>query len=67
MIRTDGKVGTEEDWSQENLLQHYPKGKYLAEKLFWEYGEKHKDEMDFVSIVPTLVCGPAFTKHGNLA
>jgi dihydroflavonol-4-reductase len=67
MIRTDGKVGTEDDWSQENLLQHYPKGKYLAEKLFWEEAEKHKEELEFVSIVPTLVTGPAFTKHGNLA
>ena len=36
MVRTDGKVATEEDWSQENLLQHYPKSKYLAEKLFWQ-------------------------------
>lgn len=36
MIRTDGKVTNESDWSQENLLHHYPKSKYLAEKLFWE-------------------------------
>jgi dihydroflavonol-4-reductase len=36
MVRTDGKVATEDDWSQENLLHHYPKSKYLAEKLFWE-------------------------------
>lgn len=36
MVRTDGKVANEDDWSQENLLYHYPKSKYLAEKLFWE-------------------------------
>ncbi len=65
MVRTDGKIATEDDWSQENLLHHYPKSKYLAEKLFWEQAEKHKEELEFVSILPSLVTGPAFAKHGN--
>ncbi len=65
LVRTDGKVGNESDWSEPNLLHHYPKSKYLAEKLFWEEAEKHKEEMEFVAILPSLVTGPAFTKHGN--
>lgn len=30
IVRTDGKLANEDDWSQENLLHHYPKSKYLA-------------------------------------
>lgn len=48
-----------------NLLHHYPKSKYLAEKAFWEQAEKHKGELEFVSVLPSMVVGPAFTKHGN--
>lgn len=64
-VRSDGKVPNEEDWSDPNLLHHYPKSKYLAEKAFWEEAEKHKDELEFVSILPSLVLGPAFAVHGN--
>lgn len=35
IVRTDGKIANEDDWSEEHLLHHYPKSKYLAEKLFW--------------------------------
>jgi len=41
-VRTDGKKANEDDWSEEKLLHHYPKSKYLAEKLFWEEAAKHK-------------------------
>lgn len=27
--------------------------------------EKYKDQLEFVSVLPSLVLGPAFTKHGN--
>ena len=45
LVRTDGKVANESDWSDEKLLHHYPKSKFLAEKLFWEEAEKHKGEL----------------------
>jgi nucleoside-diphosphate-sugar epimerase len=65
MVRTDGKIPCEEDWSEANLLHHYPKSKYLAEKAFWEQAEKNGDKLEFISALPSLVLGPAFTKHGN--
>lgn len=46
-------------------MSFYPKSKYLAERLFWEEAEKHKDRMEFVSVLPSLVTGPAFYKHNN--
>lgn len=45
LLRTDGKVPCEEDWSDPNLLHHYPKSKYLAEKTFWELAEKNQDKL----------------------
>lgn len=45
MMRTDGKIPNEEDWSEEKLLHHYPKSKYLAEKCFWEEADKHQGTM----------------------
>jgi nucleoside-diphosphate-sugar epimerase len=47
------------------LLHHYPKSKYLAEKAFWEEAEKNKGKMEFISVLPSLVLGPAYSKHGN--
>jgi dihydroflavonol-4-reductase len=67
MVRTDGKTPNENDWSEENLLRDYPKSKYLAEKLFWAEAEKHGKELEFVSVLPNLVIGPAFSKHGNFS
>lgn len=43
IVRTDGKIANEDDWSEEQLLHHYPKSKYLAEKLFWDYASKHEE------------------------
>jgi dihydroflavonol-4-reductase len=65
LVRTDGKTPDENDWSEEKLLHHYPKSKFLAEKLFWTEAEKHGDKLEFVSVLPSLVIGPAFSKHGN--
>lgn len=30
MVRMDGKIADENDWSDEQLLHHYPKSKFLA-------------------------------------
>ena len=65
LVRKDNKVVNEDDWSDETLLQFYPKSKYLAEKLFWAEAEKHGEELDFVAVLPSLVVGPACSKHGN--
>jgi nucleoside-diphosphate-sugar epimerase len=35
IVRKDNKVVNEDDWSDETLLQFYPKSKFLAEKHFW--------------------------------
>lgn len=35
LVRSDGKTPDENDWSDLNLLHHYPKSKFLAEKAFW--------------------------------
>jgi dihydroflavonol-4-reductase len=65
LVRMDGKVVDENDWSDEKLLHFYPKSKYLAEKLFWAEAEKHGNEMEFVSVLPSLVVGPPLSRHGN--
>jgi dihydroflavonol-4-reductase len=64
LVRSDGKIPNEDDWSEEQLIKSYPKGKFLAEKFFWAEADKHGDELEFVSVLPSMVIGPAFTKHG---
>ena len=65
LVRKDNKVVNEDDWSDLSLLQFYPKSKFLAEKLFWAEAEKHGNELEFVAVLPSLVLGPALSKHGN--
>jgi len=60
-----GKVGTEEDWSKEEYCAAYPKSKVRAEKAAWDFYEKNKDKIEVATVLPSLVFGPIFTKHGN--
>ncbi len=60
-----GKINTEEDWAVEEACPAYPKSKVRAEKAAWEFYEKNKDKIEIATVLPYLVYGPIYTKHGN--
>lgn len=54
------KVWTEDDWADPTKdIGAYRKSKTLAEKIVWEFAEKHP-EMECVAINPVFVIGPVF-------
>ncbi len=59
------RILDENDWSDVTKCFHYPKSKILAEKAAWNIYEKNKDKIQFVSVLPSLVLGPLYSKHGN--
>ena len=61
----DKRILDENDWSDVTKCFNYPKSKILAEKAAWSIYEKNKDKIQFVSVLPSLVLGPLFSRHGN--
>ena len=60
----DGKLNNEEDWSSEECPA-YPKSKIKAEKAAWKFYEENKGRIEVTTVLPSLVFGPIYTKHGN--
>jgi len=65
MGQPEGKENNEEDWSREDILPAYPKSKVKAEKAAWEFYEQNKGKIEVATVLPSLVFGPIYTKHGN--
>ena len=61
----DAKQVSEEDWSNEAICPAYPKSKVRAEKVAWAFYEQHKDKIAVTTLLPSLVMGPVYIKHGN--
>jgi len=58
---TAERVFTEEDWSNSELCDEYPKSKTLAEKKAWELAEKHS--LQLTTINPSYVLGPILSER----
>ena len=51
-----GRLSTEADWSDPGRLAPYPKSKFQAERVAWDFAATHPVEL--VTINPGLVLGP---------
>jgi len=51
---------TEEDWTDPDTpgLPPYPRSKAIAERVAWEFMERHPGDMDLVVLNPTFIIGP---------
>lgn len=60
-----GRQTTEEDWTDINLkgLSVYEKSKTLAEKSAWDFIKKENHQLEFVTINPVAILGPALDEN----
>jgi nucleoside-diphosphate-sugar epimerase len=52
----DSRVFTEDDWTDPERVDPYPKSKVLAERAAWAFAREHG--LDLVAVHPGLVLGP---------